>query len=400
MKPSQCSRNHKSPILLKHLKRHLPCLTLLVLVAVQLARAEEATSQFDPNCNITGYTETEGIENTQIRELTRVADDLNRSISDSQRGRFNYCLGDKEQYSWTNVPGRRSGGIRIEDLSVDQEELVWSLLKNFLSPDTYKNVHFLATDIEEASGAGTILDYTIALFGNPGFDSAWGFQFDGHHIALNFVVDANQVVLSPAFLGSQPTTLNGVTPLRSEKELGRSFISSLRKDRKEYAYVPNLVRRDVLVGSGRGQVDQGTQFNIDDFDQIGLRYKNISYSSRKLFHLLLDTYTERLNDVFTKEFLLDLRQRIEHHQSTYFVYSTDGDRLYYRIYVEDGILIEYSDVASDHIHTVVRLLGPRPHHDYGGFVENNRSQTSMIVQHLLTAEHHKDDLAEILATSH
>lgn len=399
MKPSHRNGNLKSSIFLKHLKRHLWCLTVLGFIAVQLVKAEEVTTKFDLNCNITSYTKTEGIEHAGIKELSRVAHDLNRSISDSQRPRFNYCLGDKEQYSWTNVPGRRSGGIRIEDLSVEQEEQVWSLLQNFLSPVAYENVHFLATDIEEASGAGTVLDYTVALFGNPRSDSAWGFQFDGHHIALNFVVDADHVVLSPAFLGSQPTMLRGIAPLEQENEGGRGLISVLSESQQESAYIPNLVRRDVLVGSGRGQVDQGTQFNIDDFDQIGLRYSSLKDGQREPFQFLLETYIRRLNDTFSNNLLRDIQQRLEHHDSSYFVYSTNGDRLYYRIYVKNGILIEYSDVASDHIHTVVRLLGTRPHSEYGGFVKNNQSQTSMIVQHLLTADHHKDDIAALLDTS-
>lgn len=399
MKPSHRNGNLNSSIIVKNLKRHLWCLIVLGFIAAQLVRAEEETTPFDLNCNITAYTETEGIAHTDIKELSRVAHALNRSISDSQRPRFNYCLGDKEQYSWTNVPGRRSGGVRIEDLSVDQEKQVWSLLRNFLSPVAYENVHFLATDIEEASGAGTVLDYTVALFGNPISDSAWGFQFDGHHIALNFVVDADQVVLSPAFLGSQPTMLRGIAPLKLENEGGRGLISVLTESQQESAYIPNLVRRDVLVGSGRGQVDQGTQFNMDDFDQIGLRYSSLKYGQRKLFWLLLETYARRLNDTFTKHLLWNIQQTLKQKDSSYFVYSTNGDRLYYRIYVKNGILIEYSDVASDHVHTVVRLLGTRPHAEYGGFVKNNQSQTSMIVQHLLTADHHKDDVAALLDAS-
>ena len=361
-----------------------------------LVSADEGQAGSSLPCKVTSFTTANDVNNPAITRLTDAANELNRSVTRPYPPRFNYCLGEREQHSWTNVPGARSGGIRIGDLPTDQQKMVWQLLRNFLGPSAFDNVYLLATDIEEASGAGTVRDYTIAMFGIPGSDSAWGFQFDGHHIALNFVVDANRVILSPAFIGSQPTTLEGRTPLSAEINQGRDFISQLETKQQETAYVQNLVRRDVLVGSGRGQIDQGFLFDVKGFDQIGLPLSSLTEAQKGLIRDLLETYINRLRAEFTGDSLGIIDKHLD---SGYFVYSTNGDRLYYRIYVENGILIEYSDVASDHIHTVVRLQGSRPYRDYGGFVAKEQDSTSIITKHLLTAEHHKDDLAEILAIS-
>ena len=69
--------------------------------------------------------------------------------------------------------------------------------------------------------------------------------------------------------------------------------------------------------------------------------------------------------------------------------------MYYRIYLEDLLLIEYSDVATDHIHTVTRLLGQKPWKDYGGYASNEANNAS-IIAHLLTAEHHKEDIRALI----
>lgn len=358
--------------------------------------AEDNKASTGESCRITSFSPISDVEIPELSRLTDAAHDLNLAVPDLSPAQFNYCLGEKEQYSWTNVPGARSGGVRIGDLSTHQQEKVWHLLQNFLSQSAYDNIYFLAAVLEEASGAGPLGDYTVALFGTPASDSAWGFQFDGHHIALNFVVDANSVILSPAFVGSRPTTVNDTTPLSAEIEKGRHFIDSLTSVQKESAFVPKLVRRDVLVGSGEGHIDQGSNFDANDFDQIGLPFRSLNEEQKTLFRQLLSVYVYRLNSVFASN-SMDIIE--EHLDSGFFVYSTNRDRIYYRIFVKDGILIEYSDVASDHVHTVVRLLGSRPHVDYGGFVSNQRGTTSMIVNHLLTSEHHKKDLQELFAIS-
>lgn len=385
-----------SPVQLIKRFRIPTCIALCGFILIPLASADEAQEGASSPCKLTSFTSVGDVNSSAISRLTAAANDLNHSVPGLYPSRFNYCLGEREQYSWTNVPGSRSGGIRLGDLSPDQQDKVWQLLQNFLSESAFDNVHFLAAVLEEASGAGPLGDYTIAMFGTPGTDSAWGFQFDGHHIALNFVVDGDHVILAPAFLGSRPTTVQGVTPLAAEIRTGREFISQLTAAQKELAFVPKLVQENLIVGSGRGHIDQGARYDVSDFDQVGLPYPSLTEAQQTQFRSLVKSYVNRLHADFAE----DSVETIERHlDSGHFVYSNRGDRIYYRIYVKNGVLIEYSDVGRDHVHTVVRLLGSRPFTDYGGFVSNEQGSTSIITNHLLTAEHHKEDVAEILANS-
>lgn len=383
-----------TPVQLTNRFRIAACIALCGFVISPFVYADDTEAGASSPCKLTSFTSVDDVNNPAISRLTDAASELERSVHRPHPPRFNYCLGEREQHSWTNVPGSRSGGIRMGDLRSDQQEKVWQLLQNFLSESAFDNVHFLAAVLEEASGAGPLGDYTIAMFGTPGTDSAWGFQFDGHHIALNFVVDGDHVILAPAFLGSRPTTVQGVTPLAAEIKTGREFISQLTAVQKESAFVPKLVQENLIVGSGRGQIDQGARYDVSDFDQVGLPYPSLTEAQQTQFRSLVETYVNRLHTDFAK----DSVETIERHlDSGHFVYSNRGDRIYYRIYVKNGVLIEYSDVGRDHVHTVVRLLGSRPFADYGGFIANEQGSTSIITNHLLTAEHHKEDVAEILA---
>ena len=373
------------------------CLGLLGFASIPFVHADETQANDGNACKVTSFTSVNEVNSAAISRLTDAAKDLSDSVPGLYPSRFNYCLGEREQYSWTNVPGSRSGGIRLGDLSADQQDKVWQLLQNFLSESAFDNVHFLAAILEEASGAGPLGNYTIAMFGTPGTDSAWGFQFDGHHIALNFVVDSNHVILAPAFLGSRPTTVDGVTPLAEEIKTGREFISQLTDAQRESAFVPKLVQENLIVGSGRGQIDQGVRYDVTGFDQVGLPYPSLTETQQAQFRGLVASYVNRLHADFSKDSVESIEKHLD---SGYFVYSTRDDQIYYRVYVKDAILIEYSDVGSDHVHTVVRLLGSRPFIDYGGFVVHKHGSRSIITNHLLTAEHHKKDVAEILANSH
>ena len=47
--------------------------------------------------------------------------------------------------------------------------------------------------------------YWISIMGEPSAREPWGFQLDGHHLNLNYFVLGDQVVMTPAFWGSEPT---------------------------------------------------------------------------------------------------------------------------------------------------------------------------------------------------
>lgn len=321
-----------------------------------------------------------------IQALSATAQLWHQSLDSELSHIASYCLGAAEQHAWTNVPGRRSGGIRLGDMSEAQQELAWDVLEAFLSDNGYDKAHLIATEIEEASDAGPTTDYTIAMFGNPARDGAWGFQFDGHHLALNFVVHANQVVLAPAFLGTQPLSVNGREPLQQETTVGRRLVADLSLVERQLAIGVDLIGRDVRAGSGRGQDDRGRLYDMQSFDDVGAPIRELSAESQATLAQAVDVYLGNLAEPFAAPVKLRVHDALG---DGFFTFETSNRRMYYRIYVPDVLLIEYNDVSHNHIHTILRLLGNNEFSDYGIWAVNDSPRT--IAEHVLLAEHHQHD---------
>lgn len=47
--------------------------------------------------------------------------------------------------------------------------------------------------------------YFFAFMGLPAESEPWGWQIDGHHLIINYFVLGDQVVMTPAVLGGEPT---------------------------------------------------------------------------------------------------------------------------------------------------------------------------------------------------
>ena len=315
-------------------------------------------------CDLSQFKLQPRSDSEDLEHISNAVAQFLQSVATDQMSRISYCLGDTEMYSWTNVPGRRPGGARLGDLSEVSQQRAWQALRSLLSQNGYSKVELLATDIERASGAGTVSDYTVAVFGNPVIDSAWGFQFDGHHIALNFLVHGNDLILAPLFLGSQPLTINGKTPLQNEIRLGRQLFEALNAEERKLATVQGLVRRDVVAGSGSGHIDQSKNLDYSIFYDVGIPLADLSESQRELSNQLVQEYLFNLSKPFADRVWDWVEGNL---QNGFFTFSQLRDRIYYRIYIPDTILIEYDDVATDHIHTVTRLLDKESRSDYGPF---------------------------------
>ena len=92
--------------------------------------------------------------------------------------------------------------------------------------------------------------YCFKVFGSPG-ERAWGWQFAGHHVSLNFtVVDGRYVSPTPCMLGVQPAPYGLLAPLADDEELGYRLVNSLDAAQRRAAIIhhrppPDLAARMV-----------------------------------------------------------------------------------------------------------------------------------------------------------
>ncbi len=363
------------------------CITF-ALLGVMLAGCSQAQSDAngdDENalaCEVLDYTVSDdpaavSVTAAAVRWLT--------SLDESMTQRVRYCLGDREMHSWTNVPGTRSGGIELREMSRDQQELAWNVVSKFMSESGLVKARLIANEITQAARATPLGSHTVAIFGDPRQDGAWGFQVDGHHLALNFLVQEADVILAPAFLGAQPLSVNGGAPLFDESRLGRDLIAAFTKEERTRAKQDALIGRDVLVGSGRGQQDQGRSYDVSRFNGVGMEIGALSNQSANLVNDLVDEYVNNLAEPFAGRVRSTVDEELE---KGFVVFDNRGDDIYYRIFVPDRVLIEYNDIRSDHVHTILRLLGEEPYTDYGAYAHSDLTPRT-IAEHYQTASHHQ-----------
>ena len=64
--------------------------------------------------------------------------------------------------------------------------------------------------------------YHLTVMGEPSATEPWGWQLDGHHLIVNYFVLGDQVVMTPAFMGSEPVDRRGGQVRRHERAAGRA----------------------------------------------------------------------------------------------------------------------------------------------------------------------------------
>ena len=332
-----------------------------------------------------------------IVTLASVMKSFRASLSSELLDAASYPLGHKESYCWTNFPpGNREdrGGIRFGRLSSEQLAIFYEVLDAFLSDDGFTKVSLITKDVETylsniRPGFWDSNFYHIALFGNPEIDGSWGFQLDGHHLALNFLVHGNEVTIVPAFIGSEPATINGIEVLEDER--GNAFALMNRLDADQRAKTIQTGRRGLQVGAGRS-ADPFLNYDYSDFVGIGLKASEMNDVQKEHLRNLIKTYVYNLESEFADVWMADIDAAID---DTYFVWiggTTTNDPIYYRVF-NPAVWIEFNNEGRvggggrgrglDHIHSITRSPNGK---DYGIFALNHGPKT--LLEHYVLEDHH------------
>jgi len=140
------------------------------------------------------------------------------ALTEEQRKQASYGFGD-ERRSWSYLPARERDGLPLGTLDAGQRKLGHELIVTGTSMPAYTKVvsviameHVLrAMAPERLEGLFDPDRYCFKVFGWPG-EAAWGWQFAGHHVVLNFtVVDGRFISPTPCMLGSQPESFGTTT---------------------------------------------------------------------------------------------------------------------------------------------------------------------------------------------
>ena len=323
-----------------------------------------------------------------IVALATVMKNFRAALSSELLADASFPLGHKESYSWTNLPPGRDedrGGIRFGELSINQLTRFYEVLNVFLSDDGYTKVSLITKDTEKplsdiSPNFWASNPYHIALFGNPETDGSWGFQLDGHHLALNFLVHGDAVSIVPALIGTAPAIIDGTVVLEDERGNAFALLNSLEENQKKKAIQKG--RRGLQVGAGRS-TDPFLNHDYSEFVGVGLKASEMNASQKESLRNLIKTYVYNLETEFADIWMTDIDAGLD---DTYFVWiggTTINDPIYYRVF-NPAVWIEFNNESGlDHIHTITRAPNGN---DYGIFALNRAPKT--LREHYTSADHH------------
>jgi len=300
---------------------------------------------------------------------------LLKKLSDEQALRTMFPVDDIEWRSWDNRHFYRRRGVGFDEMTADQRELAFGLLKASLSAKGLKK----SQDIMKLNGTLAELAnnydeygewlYWITIMGDPSASKPWGWQIDGHHLIINYFVLGDQVVMSPVFTGSEPVhatsgKFKGTIVMQGEQDAGLAFMQSLNARQQQQAVLS-------AVKSGNNALAQAYRDNIN-LDYAGLKCDALSDTQKTL---LLKTVQEFVGVMDDGHAAVKMAEVEKHLDRTWFAWvgdTKDDSVFYYRIH-SPVLLIEFDherrvapfrsgEPTRDHIHAVLRTPNGN---DYG-----------------------------------
>ncbi|MDX1385412.1 MAG: DUF3500 domain-containing protein, partial [Thermoanaerobaculia bacterium] len=240
--------------------------------------------------------------------------------------------------------------------------------------------------------------YSRSVFGDPDPKRPWGWQFEGHHLSLNYTLADGRILSpTPCFFGANPADsplgpIGVLRPLGASEDLARELVRSLDGEEQRLAVLSAAAPADIVT-SNRSRVTDG-HLPIEAFRMMGMEEtaelrrrsarvreklghdhhhdeavrfsatpKGIAASSlasdrREILAALVAEYLDRLPDAVAEA----ERRRLDAlGDALHFAWAgglEKGEPHYYRIQARH-FLIEYDNTQNDanHIHSVWRHPG-------------------------------------------
>lgn len=302
------------------------------------------------------------------------------SLSSIHLAKVQFAIDDPEWRNWSNVDVGifPRYGLSLEEMDVRQKQAAWELISKSLSVKGVENVRGIMKteqrllEMNKEPIRYGEEKYYVTIMGIPNAEEPWGWQLDGHHLVINFFVLGDQVVMTPAFWGGEPVSIEaglyaGSTIMQEEESRGLAFMQSLNGQQQGQAILDSQKLRN-------NQLAAANQDNLV-LDYAGVKGSDFTSSQRLELLKLIEVY---IGNMASEHAQITLAQIAKHIDETYFswVGGTVADSVfYYRIH-SPVILIEFDhqnpvgttsknragEPSRDHVHTIVRTPNGN---DYG-----------------------------------
>ena len=320
--------------------------------------------------------EATDVNTVPVREAARRFLD---SLSAEQRANTQFAADDEEWRKWGNQHIYYRQGISFEAMNDSQQQAAWALLDASLSARGFnlaRDIMRLNHTLGELNGDNFVEygegKYWLTIMGDPSPTEPWGWQLDGHHLIINFFVLGSQVVMTPAFWGSEPAVASSgkyanTRIMEEEQQKGLALIRALDEAQQSAAIV--RTRK-----SGNNIMTQAFSDNVE-LDYSGIRVSGFSDGQKAL---LIDLVAQYIDNMESDAAEARMREITAHLNDTWFTWigDTEDDSVFYYRIQSPVLLIEFDHETPvglthlyprgvpyrEHIHAVVRTPNGN---DYG-----------------------------------
>jgi hypothetical protein len=323
------------------------------------------------------------------------------ALTAAQRDRACSAFGDGRR-DWSFLPVLDRDGLPIGALDDGQRRLAHELIVTGTSLPGYTKVvsvmameHVLRALAPASAALFEPERYCFRVFGSPG-DAAWGWQFAGHHVSLNFtIVDGQYISPTPCMLGAEPASFGMLAPLADDEEVGYRLVNSLDAAQRRAAIIHHrsppdfatrivprigeIERPDAVFGPEPDYVISEDERDILSYVRAspkGVRGSELEQRQLDELSVLVGAFARRLPDEVAGVQMREIECAGLDNLAFAWAGSTEpGQRHYFRVQ-GPTLLIEHDNTQGNgnHIHSVWR----NPADDFGGDVlaEHYRMQHS------------------------
>jgi hypothetical protein len=313
-----------------------------------------------------------GVSTQSIREAAAV---FLGSLSSEQRARTLFPVDTDQWRKWSNIhPTLMRHGTPLFEMNDTQRNHAFALVRESLSEEGFEealNIMHLNETVLEMTGRlseyGEDL-YWLSIMGKPSGTEPWGWQWDGHHLNINYFVLGDQVVVTPTFLGAEPVhaasgKYAGLRIFKDDEDRGLALIRALSQAQRAKTIIAPETAGENFITAFRDNLV---------LDNAGIRYDELSNPQHDLLLGLVEYHVGRIRNGHAE---VKLKEVQRHLNDTYFCWMggmEDDSVFYYRIQSpviivefdhQRGIAFrEHAKPYRDHIHVIVRTPNGN---DYG-----------------------------------
>lgn len=293
-------------------------------------------------------------------EMVSAAMKLLNSLSEEQKNTLTFEVNDTSREIWHYLPVADFSrfGIPLNELSPEQDELVYNLLQKSLSVEGYDkarqimDLENILKVMENNSARRDPQQYHVAIYGHPSPTATWSWSLSGHHLSLHFTMMDGKIADTPTFLGSNPAEVRqgskaGLRVLHAEEDIALALIQSLSPDQKKSA---------VFLEEAPYEIFTAAKSQVTALDDAGISFALLDNEQKKLLTELVEEYIALMPaDLASKR-----RQMVDQGgwERIKFAWAGVTDRSaghYYRVQGPE-FLIEFDNTQNNanHIHSVWR----------------------------------------------